>query len=72
MPEELVEIYVDIVIKETQRGSEKHGAILCEIGDQQVWIPKSALDAASDVRLVGDGNGVIVIPEKLAIEKELV
>ena len=72
MPDELVEIYVDMVLKETQVGSEKHGAILCEIDDRQEWIPKSVLDDASEVRRPGDGNGVIVIPEKLAIEKELV
>lgn len=66
MPQEMVEIYVDLIIKETT------DAILCEIGSEQVWIPKSQLGEESDVREAGDGNGVISIPVWLAEKKELV
>ena len=61
------EIFVDTVIRETTN------ALLCEIGDRQVWIPRSQICfEESDIYEEGDGNGVVVIPEWLAIEKELI
>lgn len=49
-------------------------AILCEIDDEEVWIPKSRIeDSDFDVKRARPGNhGFIEIPEWLAIEKELV
>lgn len=49
-------------------------AILCEIEGEEVWIPKSQIvDSDFDVKRARPGNrGDIEIPERLAIEKELV
>jgi len=66
-----VEVYVDLVIHETYPGEPNDGAILCEVGDRQVWIPKAAIHDDSDVHLKGD-SGILLIPEKLALDKELI
>lgn len=46
-------------------------ALLCEIEDAQVWIPKSQLQDGTDVEDIDD-IGVIVIPRWLAESKKLV
>lgn len=61
----IVEIYVDNVITETEE------AILCDMDGNQIWIPKSQIHKSSEVRHEGD-TGWLVLPEWLAIEKELV
>ena len=66
MPRPTVEIGVFEVLHETD------SALLCVVEDlEEVWIPKSQIDDDSDVTGSGD-VGNLVIPEWLAIEKELV
>lgn len=45
-------------------------ALLCEFGDRKEWIPKSQIDEDSEV-YSKDDEGVLIIPEWLAIEKGL-
>jgi hypothetical protein len=65
MPRPTVDIDVDTVTVETEM------AILCVIGTEEVWIPKSQIDDSSEVQGEGDG-GTLVISEWLAKEKGLV
>jgi hypothetical protein len=71
MPTGQAEVYVDFVIKETSKGELNEGALLCEVGGKQVWVPKAAIHDDSDVYKDGQ-SGILLIPEKLAIKKELV
>lgn len=51
---------------------ETEDALKCNTGDpEHVWIPKSQIMDESEVWKDGD-SGVLVIPEWLAIEKNLV
>lgn len=61
---EPVEIAVTEVIAETDK------AILCVVDDEDVWIPISQIDDASEVWEYGD-EGTLVIPRWLAEEKGL-
>lgn len=50
---------------------ETGAALLCWIEGEEVWIPKFLISEDSEVQ--GDEDeGVLIIPEWLAIEKELV
>lgn len=46
-------------------------ALLCLIDGKEVWIPQGQISDDSEVWKVGD-KGTLVIPEWLAIAKELV
>ena len=46
-------------------------ALLCRVGDREVWIPQSQIHKDSDV-YAADTEGCLVIPEWLAIKKGLV
>ena len=50
---------------------ESDAALLVLIDGNEVWIPKSQLSDESEIQEKGD-KGLLVIPEWLAIEKELV
>lgn len=67
----LAEVYVDFVLKETSPGELNQGALLCEVGDRQVWVPKALIHDDSEVYQEGD-SGILLIPENVAMEKELV
>lgn len=62
---EMVEIEVELVTAETDK------AILCLVDGREHWIPKSQIDEESLVKSKGD-DGKLVIPEWLAIDKNLV
>lgn len=52
--------------------AETPSAILVDVGeDKPVWIPKSQIDDASEVREKGD-EGELVIPEWLAQDRGLI
>lgn len=65
MPREMVEIKNVECLKETG------AAILCKIGEDEVWIPRSQLGDDSHVNEEGD-VGTLEITEWIAIEKNLV
>jgi hypothetical protein len=59
-------VYIDdvSVVGETEK------AILCQIEDRKVWIPKSQIHEDSEVYEGGD-TGTLVITEWIAKQKEL-
>jgi hypothetical protein len=52
------------VVRETPR------ALLCEIGERSVWVPKSQLAIDSEVRRAGD-HGVLIVSEWFAEQADL-
>ena len=64
---EPVEIFVTVIF-ESHEGENMMGAILVDVGDLEVWIPKSLLGEWPEV---GE-SGKILVPEWLAIEEGLV
>ena len=61
-----VELDVDEVVRESD------DALLCKFATgEQEWIPKSQIDDDSEVYKAGT-DGVLVIPEWLALEKSLI
>ena len=63
--EEPVELDNVFVVRESEK------ALLCNIENEEVWIPKSMLLDGSDVGEDGD-TGTLVIPRWLAVEKEII
>lgn len=51
-----------------KRTTEK--AVLCGIGEREVWIPRSILGPGTDVQRVGD-DGTIVVPHWFAEQEDL-
>lgn len=50
---------------------ETSAALLCVIDGEEIWIPQSQVDDASEVFSVGD-EGRLVVTEWIAIQKGLV
>jgi len=65
MKHEMVEFEDVTVVRETD------AAILCDIDGDEVWIPKSQIHDDSEVYEMST-SGTLIIPEWLAVEKELV
>ena len=61
---EQVEIYVNNVVAATDK------AALCQIDEEEVWIPWSCIDEGSEIQKKGD-KGLMWIPGWLAQEKGL-
>lgn len=59
-----VEVFFDEILHETEPGEKNVGAYLLLIEDEKVWLPKSQCEISED--------GIIVVPEWMAIEEELV
>lgn len=59
-----------IEFKDVKCIKETAAALLCLIGDDEVWMPKSQVDDDSEVASEGD-EGVLVITEWIAIQKGL-
>ena len=53
------------------RASDTGKALLCLIGEEEVWIPQSQIDDESEVYEPG-GEGVLVVSQWIAEEKGLV
>ncbi len=61
-----------VVRKESKEGIRDEGGLLVEFDNGDVtWIPKSQIHGNSEVYEFGT-DGTLIIPEWLAIEKELV
>lgn len=45
-------------------------AVLCAIGEREVWIPRSLLCEGTDVKRTGD-DGTIVVPRWFAEQEDL-
>ena len=53
---------------EILRATDK--AVLCQIEDQQVWIPQSQIDDDSEIWKEGD-TGTLIVSDWIAKEKKL-
>jgi len=53
---EQVEVYVDNVL------ATRRKACLCEIGNEQHWIPWRVIDKGSDIKSVGDSGTAYIAP----------
>lgn len=60
-----------VSIDDVEAVRETENALLCNIGGEEVWIPKSQIHDDSEVFEEGH-SGTLVIPEWLATEKKLV
>lgn len=54
-----------IVIYETE------DALLVDFESKEIWIPKSQIHNDSEIFSIEDGEGVLIIPEWLAKEKDM-
>ena len=68
--------YVEIEGVTTVRETERGGLLIRTDDDREVWIPRAAVHDDSEVWSHADpdgrGPGTLVIPERLAIDKDLV
>lgn len=70
---EPIEIVNCRVIKDSQPGYLNQGALLVRHDGEECWIPKKLIDENSEVyNATTAKEGVLIIPEWLAIDKELV
>ena len=70
MMEEIMEFREKVRIDDVEilRATDK--AVLCQIEDQQVWIPQSQIDDDSEVWKEGD-TGTLIVSDWIAKEKKL-
>lgn len=67
-----VEFHNISVTRETSVGEPNEGALLCEIGGEEIWMPKSQISDDSEV-YDGDMNseGTLIVTRWIAEQKNL-